>query len=77
MDISNFMSWFVQQVVKIFTWAFNLLDSITFGGTSLLKVTITISILVPLLMTLLTVSRNSSVTVARSDRVNSKKEDKE
>ena len=74
MDISNFMSWFVNQVVNIFTWSFNLLDSITFAGTSLLKVCITISILIPLVFTIITVGKNSSIKVARSERVKESKD---
>lgn len=73
MDISNFMSWFVSQVVSIFTWAFNLLDSITFGGTSLLKVLVTIIILVPLLGVVLTLSQNVSVIGHRSEKVKERK----
>ena len=74
MEITNFMTWFVSQVVNIFTWCFNLLDSITFGGTSLLKVMITIMILVPLLGVVLTVSRDSFVIGSKSERVKEKKE---
>ncbi len=69
MDITNFMSWFVNQVVSIFSWFFNTLDSITFAGTSLLKVSITIVILVPLVGVLLTLTKNSSITVSKSERV--------
>lgn len=69
MDISNFMSWFISEVIGMFTWAFNLLDSITFGGTSLLRVLITIIILVPLLGVVLTLSQNVSVIGHRSEKV--------
>lgn len=74
MDISNFMSWFITQVVNIFKWFFNLLDSITFGGTSLLKVLVTIVILVPLISVVLTINQNVNVIGNRSERIRNKKE---
>lgn len=55
MDISSFMSWFIAQVVRIFTFSFNTLNSITFGGTSLLKVIIFINIIVPFLYLVITI----------------------
>lgn len=74
MDISNFMSWFITQVVNIFKWFYNLLDSITFGGTSLLKVLVTIVILVPLISVVLTINQNLNVIGNRSERIRNKKE---
>ncbi|CDE37753.1 unknown [Mycoplasma sp. CAG:472] len=74
MDISNFMSWFITQVVNIFKWFYNLLDSITFGGTSLLKVLVTIVILVPLISVVLTINQNVNVIGNRSERIRNKKE---
>ena len=61
MDISNFINWFINQVINIFSWAFNLLDSITFNGTSLLKVIVTIIIIGVLIPVILTISQNVSV----------------
>lgn len=55
MDISTFMSWFIQQVVRIFTFVFTTLNSITFAGTSLLKVIIFINIIVPFLYLVITI----------------------
>lgn len=55
MDITNFMTWFVSQVVRIFTFVFNTLNNITFGGTSLLKVIIFINIIVPFLYIIVTI----------------------
>ena len=43
-DISDFMSWFIGQVVDMFGEIYSILDSITFAGTSLLKVLLTILI---------------------------------
>ena len=56
MDITYFMEWFIEQIARIFTWAFNLLDSITFSGTSLLGILITITILGAILPVLLTLA---------------------
>lgn len=74
MDISIFMSWFITQVFNIFKWFYNLLDSITFGGTSLLKVLVTIVILVPLISVVLTINQNVNVIGNRSERIRNKKE---
>lgn len=75
MDITNFMQWFIDQVVSMFTYFFNLLDSITFMGTSLLRVIITISILIPLMSVLLTISKNGGIRVSKSERVRERSED--
>lgn len=56
MDISSFMSWFITEVVSIFTYSYNLLNSIQFGGTSLLKVIIFINIIIPFLYLIITVT---------------------
>lgn len=69
MDISNFMAWFINQVVNIFSWFFGILDNLQFAGTSVLRVLVTIVILVPLVGVLLTLTRNSNVTVSKSERV--------
>lgn len=69
MDISNFISWFISQVINMFSWFFNLLDSITFAGTSLLRFLITITILVPLLGVFLTLSKSTSFIGEKSEKV--------
>ena len=58
MDISNFMQWFVGQVITIFTYTYNTLNSITFAGTSLLKVIIFINVIVPFLYVIITIPKN-------------------
>lgn len=73
MDITNFMTWFISQVINMFTWIFNTLDSITFAGTSLLRISVTIFILSCLIPIILTVGKSSSVVASRSERVKSKK----
>lgn len=74
MDITNFMTWFVEQVVSIFSKMFSILDSITFAGTSLLSVIITIIILGVLIPVILTISQNVSVVGQRSEKVKEKRE---
>lgn len=69
MDITNFMAWFVNQVINMFSWFFNILDSIQFAGTSVLRVLITIAILVPLVGVFLTLSKNVNVIAQRSERI--------
>lgn len=61
MDITYFMSWFLQQVLRIFTFSYDTLNSITFMGTSLLKVILTITILGAMLPVLLTISQTQGV----------------
>ena len=77
MDISNFINWFINQVINIFSWAFNLLDSITFNGTSLLKVIITIIIIGVLIHVILTISQNVSVIGQRSEKIKEKRNGKD
>lgn len=57
MDISTFMTWFVTQIVRIFTYTYTTLNSITFGGTSLLKVIIFINVIVPFIYLVITIPR--------------------
>lgn len=55
MDITEFMTWWIDQVVRIMTYIFNLLQSIEFMGTNLLTVITTIIIIgvaLPVLLTL-------------------------
>lgn len=67
-DITSFMTWFVSEVVKIFTSFFNILDGITFAGTSLLKVSITILILSALLPVVLTLSHSVNTFTSISEK---------
>lgn len=60
MDISNFMSWFLSQLLRIFTFTYNTLNNITFGGTSLLKVIIFINVIVPFLYLVITIPNGAS-----------------
>lgn len=67
MDIGNFMSWFIQQVIRIFTFTYNTLNNITFGGTSLLKIIIFINVIIPLLKLLITVVSGSGFKEAAEE----------
>lgn len=74
MDITNFMTWFINQVVSIFKKTFNILDSITFSGISLLDLIITIVILTALIGVLITVVQNVGINLQseRSDKSDKK-----
>ena len=72
-DISDFMSWFIGQVVDMFSEIFSILDSITFAGTSLLKVLLTILILGSLLGVILTFSKSVNFVGSRSEKLKNKK----
>ncbi len=71
MDISDFMAWFLNQVLNMFTWIFNILDNIKFLGTSLLDLIITITVLSFLIPVILTIGKSSSI---RSEKVKTSKE---
>ena len=74
MDISNFMTWFINQVVNMFTELFNILDSFKFLGTSLLGVIVTIVVLIPLLNIVLTISKITNFIGSKSEQVKRSKE---
>lgn len=67
-DISNFMTWFIGEVVKIFTSFFNILDSIQFSGTSLLKICIVVLIFSALFPVILTLSQSVSTFTSISEK---------
>ena len=55
MDISSFVTWFIDTIINIFTKLFSILDSITFMGISLLQYSITILILSAVINLLITI----------------------
>ena len=55
MDITTFMTWFVSQCVRIFTYTYTTLDNIQFAGTSVLRIIIMTSILSALIGVVLTI----------------------
>lgn len=73
MDISNFMVWFIQQVIRIFTFVFETLNDIEFGGTSLLKVIIFINVIVPFLYVILTIPHNPRSAYEKGRKENDSK----
>lgn len=71
MDITNFITWFISQVVSIFSKVFEILDSITFSGTSLLKFSVALVVITALIPVILTIGKTSSVVASRSEKVKS------
>ena len=45
MDITSFITWFIESIIGILTWCFNLLNNITFYNISLLQYIISLLIL--------------------------------
>lgn len=69
MDITNFMTWFIEQTLSIFSYTFNTLNSITFGGTSLLKVIIFINVIIPFLYVVLTIPKNGGSAIGDTAKI--------
>lgn len=65
-DITVFMEDFVDIVITIFSSCFQILDNITFAGTSLLRVSIGIMILGAVLPVLLTIAKSIGSGTARN-----------
>ena len=62
LDITDFMVWFINQVISIIGQAFTLLDNIQIAGTTLLKIMIVIFILGTMFPVLLTLTKGISET---------------
>ena len=73
MDITDFMTWWLSQVLQLFTKIFNLLDSIEFMGTSLLRVIVTILILSVLIPVILTISKSTNFVGSKADKIKSRR----
>ena len=73
MDITEFMTWWLSQVLQLFTKIFNLLDSIEFMGTSLLRVIVTILILSVLIPVILTISKSTNFIGSKADKIKSRR----
>jgi len=67
-DITNFMTWWIQQVANIFTYIFNTLNSITFANTSILKVIINIMILSALIPVILTIAQSKTINNSMKEK---------
>lgn len=77
MDITDFMTWWLSQVLQLFTKIFNLLDSIQFMGTSLLKVILTVLILSILMPVILTISKSTNFIGSKADKIKSRRSNDE
>ena len=78
MDISNFVTWFISQIGTMFTQCFSILQNITFLGTNLLSVILTILILTALLPIIFTIAPTNSLSKGYkygvSERIRERKE---
>lgn len=77
MDITEFMTWWLSQVLQLFTKIFNLLDSIQFMGTSLLKVILTILILTVLIPVILTISKSTNFIGSKAEQIKDRRSNNE
>lgn len=76
MDITYFMTWFISQFITFFTRIFNILDSITMFGFSLLDFCISVFILLPLGINLfIAISKNTALTEKRSYKSTERRKD--
>lgn len=73
MDIGYFMTWFITQVITIFTYTYTTLNQITFGGTSLLKVILFINVIIPFLLVILSIPNRGDREVRKAEREARKK----
>lgn len=75
-DISNFISWFIQQFINIGTQVINILDNIViYGGVTLLDFIIAITILGMFLSIILAIPQNAMHKVERIGRERKKKKE--
>lgn len=65
MDITSFITWFVENILNIFTWCFNLLNRITFYNVSLLQYIISLLVLGVILEILFTLVSNNGIKSSR------------
>lgn len=76
-DISNFVSWFINQFVSIGTQLINIIDGIIiYNNVSLLDLTITIVILGMFLQLILTIPQNAMNKAERNVRESKKERNK-
>lgn len=72
-DITFFVNEFFELVLTMLQKSYNLLDSITFNGITLLQYIITLNILAALILVLFTIVPNYSVSGARSYSIREKR----
>ena len=68
MSIDTFMTWFIEQCITIFTYTYNTLANITFGGINLLMFSIAILVLSALLPVFLTLPGGTIRQIDRATR---------
>lgn len=73
MDITEFMSDFLSLFYNILTRCYNMLDSITFAGISLLQFCITVAILGVVITILFTLAPGASINSSRSYAIREKR----
>lgn len=73
MDISVFFNWFMNEIVKLFKSFFNILDSITFNGVSLLQFSLWCLILSALIPIIFSIARTQSGRMSYSGRTKGQK----
>ena len=72
-DITFFVNEFFELILTMLQKSYNLLDSITFNGITLLQYIITLNILSALILVLFTIVPNYSVSGARSYSIREKR----
>ena len=75
-DISTFMTWWLNQVIGIITYCYNVLDSLQFGGTSVLRLILTITIIGALFKVTLVIPQQIIPKGERTRHDNKPKRDK-
>lgn len=74
-DISDFMSWFVAQMLRLYTYCVGLLASIHFGGMTLLQIIVYTFVIGVALDIIVVSARSRSVRdVSKDDKKNRKGE---
>lgn len=76
MDITSFITWFIEEIIKLFTKCFNLLNSITFYNISLLQYIISLLILGVIIEILFTLVSSNGISSSR-EYVRKEKRNKE
>lgn len=79
-DITNGLTFILNEILKIFQYCFNLLDSITFNGFSLLDFSITIivfSAIIPVLISSINAYNSYNEKRQKEERKRRKEESKQ
>lgn len=76
MDITDFMTWFINLFVNFLKYIYNTLDNITFAGTSLLKFSIFCVLIYPIITMLFTLISNRSLYQNSKNDTKNRKGDK-